>query len=169
MLTIFGAYIVLFFVKLLVLFVIFYQIENKNWNSQEKGWFSELFGNDQAVSSALMLLSRFTILTKYGTEMCVFYKHFSQQLLLQLFCFLFQQIQYSDHYSQFAFLQVTSLRATQKITYHCKNSVAWLDEKMNTYDKSLKLLALNGYEYSREHHKNAQPKVISDGCKVGLL
>jgi hypothetical protein len=64
--------------------------------------------------------------------------------ILQLFPF--QQIQYSEHQSQFAFLQVLSQRATQKITYHCKNSVAWLDEKTNTYDKSIKLLALNGHE-----------------------
>ena len=81
--------------------------------------------------------------------------------------FTFQKIQYSDHQSQFAFLQVMSQRASQKITYHCKNSVAWLDEKMNSHDKSIKLLALNGYEYSKDGHTNAQPKVISDECKVG--
>lgn len=76
------------------------------------------------------------------------------------------QIQYSHHQSQFAFLQVLSQRASQTITYHCKNSIAWLDEKMNTYEKSIKLLALNGYEYSSDGHVNAQPKVIRDECKV---
>ncbi|WP_395241557.1 hypothetical protein [Salmonella sp. s51933] len=73
-------------------------------------------------------------------------------------------ILYPDHHSQFAFLQVMSQRATQKVTYHCKNSVAWYDDTTKSFDKSLKLLALNGFEYSQDMPTISRPKIVSDGC-----
>ena len=62
-----------------------------------------------------------------------------------------------------------SKHATQKVTYHCKNSVAWYDVQTKSYDKSLKLLALNGFEYSQDGPQTSRPKVLRDDCKVGYF
>ena len=139
----------------------FYQIEKKNWKSHQMGWFSELFGHDESVSLFGLHNHRAKGVGISCPTFAGCVHRFTNIDPFSLF-----QIQYSDHHSQFAFLQVMSQRASQTITYHCKNSVAWLDEKLNNHDKSIRLLALNGYEYSKDGHTNAQPKVLKDECKV---
>ena len=78
---------------------------------------------------------------------------------------------------QLTFLQMLSRSAVQNVTYHCSNSVAYLDASAAksgkgakvAYSKAIKLLASNDVEVTAEGHPNFVYNVIKDGCQVSLF
>ena len=67
--------------------------------------------------------------------------------------------------TQLEFLRLLSDRASQRVKYNCKDSVAWGD-KNNEFSKSIKIKADNGVEMHAESSNKFKPKLILDGCSV---
>ena len=67
--------------------------------------------------------------------------------------------------TQLEFLRLLSDRASQRIKYNCKDSVAWGD-KNNEFSKSIKIKADNGVEMHADSSNKFKPKLILDGCSV---
>jgi len=63
--------------------------------------------------------------------------------------------------TQLAFLRLLSMRATQKITYFCTNSVAWYNQDDSDYKMSIKMMGSNDFVIRRFKEKD----VTYDGCK----
>ena len=63
------------------------------------------------------------------------------------------------------FLQMLSTNAWQNITYHCRNSFAWENDKTEQ-SNYLKLLGDNDLEYHALSAKKFRPVVTNDDCKV---
>lgn len=80
------------------------------------------------------------------------------------------QFTYKIDRVQLTFLQMLSGRAEQNITYHCKNSVAYLDATKGNYRKAVKLLSGNDLEL-KPHGDNVSANnkftftAAYDGCK----
>ena len=68
--------------------------------------------------------------------------------------------------SQLEFLQLLSDRARQRITYHCKNSVAWPEKSSNEGIKSIKMLTVNGLELHARSSNKFKPTLVGDDCAV---
>ena len=64
------------------------------------------------------------------------------------------------------FLKLLSKRASQNVTYHCKNSIAYYDARERTYDKAVKLLTANDLELTAKGQANFRYTVQEDGCKT---
>ncbi|EDO49401.1 predicted protein, partial [Nematostella vectensis] len=77
-----------------------------------------------------------------------------------------QQFHYTSDPSQLLFLRLLSDRASQKITYHCRNSVAWYDSRSRDFDKSIKLKSGNGIELYAASSNKYKPTIIKDDCGV---
>lgn len=69
---------------------------------------------------------------------------------------------YKADSNQLSFLQLLSSKAEQVITYHCFNSVAYMNGRNNAR-KSLSLMAWNDLEI--RHRGKAKYEVITDECK----
>lgn len=75
---------------------------------------------------------------------------------------------------QLTFLQMLSRSASQNITYHCSNSVAYADSSVKSrtspgkslYSKALKMLSSNDVEVTAEGHPNFVYTAIKDDCQV---
>jgi len=67
---------------------------------------------------------------------------------------------------QMTFLKLLSKRASQNVTYHCKNSIAYYDARERTYDKAVKLLTANDLELTAKGQANFRYTVQEDGCKT---
>lgn len=65
---------------------------------------------------------------------------------------------------QLAFLRLLSSRASQNITYHCKNSIAYMDQANGNVKKSLKLMGSNEGEFKAEGNSKFTYTVLEDGC-----
>lgn len=65
---------------------------------------------------------------------------------------------------QLAFLRLLSSRASQNITYHCKNSIAYMDQASGNVKKSLKLMGSNEGEFKAEGNSKFTYTVLEDGC-----
>lgn len=65
-------------------------------------------------------------------------------------------------------MQLLSAQARQNITYHCKNTVAYYDDKKRTYRKGLKLLAWNDVELTPRGNHKLRFEAVEDECKVIL-
>lgn len=76
------------------------------------------------------------------------------------------KITYKADSIQLSHLQMLSTHATQTITYHCKNSVAYRDHTKNSYRRSLKLLAWNDAELTAKGSHHLQYEALEDGCQV---
>jgi len=72
-------------------------------------------------------------------------------------------INYKADSNQMSFLQLLSSRAEQRVTYHCRNSVAYENGRGNTR-KALSLMAWNDLEI--RHRGKSKYEVEEDGCKV---
>lgn len=76
------------------------------------------------------------------------------------------KLTYKADSNQLGFLQLSSAHATQNITYHCKNSVAYYDAAKNTYRKGLKMLAWNDAELVPKGAERLRYEAIVDDCQV---
>lgn len=65
---------------------------------------------------------------------------------------------------QLAFLRLLSSRASQNITYHCKNSIAYMDHASGNVKKALKLMGSNEGEFKAEGNSKFTYTVLEDGC-----
>lgn len=67
---------------------------------------------------------------------------------------------------QLTFLRLLSTEATQNLTYHCKNSIAYLDQTTGNLKKALLLQGSNDVEIRAEGNSRFTYSVLEDGCKV---
>lgn len=67
---------------------------------------------------------------------------------------------------QLTFLRLMSTEASQNITYHCKNSVAYMDQQTGNLKKSLLLQGSNEIELRSEGNSRFTYTVTHDGCTV---
>lgn len=65
---------------------------------------------------------------------------------------------------QMAFLRMLSSRASQNITYHCKNSIAYMDQASGNVKKALKLMSSTETEFKAEGNSKFTYAVLEDGC-----
>lgn len=76
------------------------------------------------------------------------------------------KLTYKADSSQLTHLQMLSTHASQSITYHCKNSIAYYDEEKKNYRRALKFLAWNDAELTAKNSQQLRYDVVSDGCQV---
>lgn len=67
---------------------------------------------------------------------------------------------------QLTFLRLMSTEAAQNITYHCKNSVAYMDQDTGNLKKALLLQGANEIEIRAEGNSRFTYGVTEDGCTV---
>lgn len=67
---------------------------------------------------------------------------------------------------QLTFLRLMSTEASQNITYHCKNSVAYMDQQTGNLKKSLLLQGSNEIELRGEGNSRFTYSTLVDGCTV---
>lgn len=67
---------------------------------------------------------------------------------------------------QLAFLRILSSRASQNITYHCRNSIAYMDHDSGNVKKALKLMSSTESEIKAEGNSKFTYAVLEDGCTV---
>ncbi|KAJ8259358.1 hypothetical protein COCON_G00183700 [Conger conger] len=65
---------------------------------------------------------------------------------------------------QMTFLRLLSTEASQNLTYHCKNSVAYLDRASGNLKKALLLQGSNDVEIRAEGNSRFTYSVLEDGC-----
>lgn len=68
---------------------------------------------------------------------------------------------------QLTFLRLLSTEASQNFTYHCKNSIAYMDQASGNLKKALLLQGSNDVEIRAEGNSRFTYSVLEDGCKVG--
>lgn len=66
--------------------------------------------------------------------------------------------------TQLAFMRLLSNKASQNITYHCKNSVAYMDEQSGNLKKAVVLQGSNDVELRAEGNSRFTFTVLEDGC-----
>ncbi|KAL1021429.1 hypothetical protein UPYG_G00013150, partial [Umbra pygmaea] len=66
---------------------------------------------------------------------------------------------------QLTFLRLLSTGASQNITYHCKNSVAYMDASTGNLKKALLLQGSNDVEIRAEGNSRFTYSVLKDNCK----
>lgn len=64
------------------------------------------------------------------------------------------------------FIRLLSKEASQTITYHCKNSVAYKDEKTGNLKKAVVLKGSNDLELKAEGNNRFRYTVMEDSCSV---
>lgn len=67
---------------------------------------------------------------------------------------------------QIAFMRLMSNQASQNITYHCKNSIAYMDSATGNLKKALLLQGSSDTEIRAEGNSRFTYSVSEDGCTV---
>lgn len=67
---------------------------------------------------------------------------------------------------QLNFLRLLSTEASQNLTYHCKNSIAYMDQNTGNLKKAMLLQGSNDVEIRAEGISRFTYSVLEDGCKV---
>ncbi|XP_019714523.1 collagen alpha-1(II) chain-like, partial [Hippocampus comes] len=70
---------------------------------------------------------------------------------------------------QMTFLRLLSTEASQNVTYHCKNSVAYMDAAAGNLKKAVLLQGSNDVEIRAEGNSRFTYSVMEDGCTVGIF
>lgn len=70
---------------------------------------------------------------------------------------------------QMTFMRLMSNQASQNITYHCKNSIAYMDSASGNLKKALLLQGSNDVEVRAEGNSRFTYSVSEDGCTVSSL
>lgn len=70
---------------------------------------------------------------------------------------------------QMTFLRLLSTEASQNLTYHCKNSVAYMDASTGNLKKAVLLQGSNDVEIRAEGNSRFTYSVLEDGCTVRRL
>lgn len=78
------------------------------------------------------------------------------------------KINYKADSNQIGFLQLLSTQATQNITFHCKNTVAYFDKQKNNHRKGIKLMTWNDNELTPKGPQRLRYEVVEDGCQDRL-
>jgi len=76
------------------------------------------------------------------------------------------EFQYKADSNQMSFLQLLSSNAYQKLTYHCKNSVAVFDATNRNFRNSLRIMTTSDFELNARGNRKVRYNVIEDGCKT---
>jgi collagen type II alpha len=76
------------------------------------------------------------------------------------------QLTYKADSNQVGFLQLLSTGASQNMTYHCRNSVAYFDAVKRTYRKGIKLMTWNDVEITPRGNQRFRYDVGEDECRV---
>lgn len=71
--------------------------------------------------------------------------------------------------TQLAFMRLLANQAVQNITYHCKNSVAYMDGDNGNLKKAVLLQGSNDVELRAEGNSRFTYSVLEDGCTVSSL
>lgn len=64
------------------------------------------------------------------------------------------------------FMRLMATEASQNITYHCKNSIAYMDATSGNLKKALLLQGSNDVEIRAEGNSRFTYSVSEDGCTV---
>lgn len=67
------------------------------------------------------------------------------------------------------FIRLLSKEASQTITYHCKNSVGYKDERNSNLKKAVVLKGSNDLELKAEGNSRFRYTVLEDSCSVSSL
>ncbi|XP_010292906.1 PREDICTED: collagen alpha-1(II) chain-like, partial [Phaethon lepturus] len=65
---------------------------------------------------------------------------------------------------QMTFLRLLSTEGSQNVTYHCKNSVAYMDEETGNLKKAILIQGSNDVEIRAEGNSRFTYSVLEDGC-----
>lgn len=76
------------------------------------------------------------------------------------------QFTYKADKVQLTFLQLLSTEAHQNVTYHCRNSVAYFDQRSGSFDLALEMLTSNDVELVARKPKRRMYAVTLDECQV---
>lgn len=68
-----------------------------------------------------------------------------------------------------AFMRLMSNQASQNITYHCKNSIAYMDSASGNLKKAVLLQGPNEVEIRAEGNSRFTYSVSEDGCTVSFI
>ena len=69
---------------------------------------------------------------------------------------------------QMTFMRLMANQASQNVTYHCKNSIAYMDSTTGNLKKALLLQGSNDVEIRAEGNSRFTYSVFEDGCTVRL-
>ncbi|MGH0127538.1 UNVERIFIED_CONTAM: hypothetical protein FKN15_041345 [Acipenser sinensis] len=67
---------------------------------------------------------------------------------------------------QMTFLRLLSTEASQNLTYHCKNSIAYMDQSAGNLKKAVLLQGSNDVEIRAEGNSRFTYNVLEDGCTL---
>lgn len=67
---------------------------------------------------------------------------------------------------QLRLLRLLSKEAVQTLTYHCKNSVAYMDDTSSNLNKAAVLKAADGTDIKAHGNNRLKYTVTEDGCSV---
>lgn len=67
---------------------------------------------------------------------------------------------------QMTFLRLLSTEGSQNVTYHCKNSIAYMDEETGNLKKAILIQGSNDVEIRAEGNSRFTYSVLEDGCTV---
>ena len=70
---------------------------------------------------------------------------------------------------QLNFIRLLSKRGHQSVTYHCKNSIAYMDQASGNLKKALLLQGSNDIEIRAEGNSRFTYSVVEDSCTMSFL
>ena len=75
------------------------------------------------------------------------------------------KMNYKADSNQLGFMQLLSTHATQNVTFHCKNTIAYFDAAKNNHRRGLKLMTWNDNELLPKGPQRLRYESTEDGCQ----